>query len=174
MKAELFEIPVPAKGRLAVMPRPRSGDWLEDEIASWRRDKLDFVVSLLEDDEIVELDLKEEPAICERLGLTFVRFAIPDRGVPISPEKFDGLCTSLAIRLCEGLGVGLHCRMGVGRSALVAACILPQFGFDLDSAWATIEKARGLPVPDTAEQRQWVKQFVTRFARPPALNLRDG
>ena len=36
MHTELYWIPGPWLGRLAIMPRPRGGDWLEDEIRSWR------------------------------------------------------------------------------------------------------------------------------------------
>jgi hypothetical protein len=32
---------------LAIMPRPRAGDWLEDEIDQWQREGLKIVVSLL-------------------------------------------------------------------------------------------------------------------------------
>src|SRR4051794_18897663 len=32
MRSELFWIPVPFPGRLAIAPRPRGGDWLGDEI----------------------------------------------------------------------------------------------------------------------------------------------
>lgn len=35
MKSDLFWINGPWPGRLAIMPRPRSGDWLEDEIQAW-------------------------------------------------------------------------------------------------------------------------------------------
>jgi hypothetical protein len=35
-------------GRLAIVPRPRAGDWLDDEIAAWRAEGIDLVVSLLE------------------------------------------------------------------------------------------------------------------------------
>ena len=47
MRTELFWIDGPWPGRLAIMPRPRGGDWLEEEIQSWRRSGVDLVVSLL-------------------------------------------------------------------------------------------------------------------------------
>ena len=34
-------------GRLAIMARPRAGDWLEDEISGWRAQGVEIVVSLL-------------------------------------------------------------------------------------------------------------------------------
>jgi len=46
MRPEVFWIDSPTNARLAIMPRPRSGDWLEDEIAGWRVEGIDVVVSL--------------------------------------------------------------------------------------------------------------------------------
>jgi len=51
MNPDLFWIPGPWRGRLAVATRPRGGDWLADEAAGWRRAGLDVVVSLLENEE---------------------------------------------------------------------------------------------------------------------------
>jgi len=64
------------------MPRPRAGDWLDDEVAAWRADGVDMVVSLLGRDEIAELDLVLEPGCCQTRDIAFISFPIPDRGVP--------------------------------------------------------------------------------------------
>jgi protein-tyrosine phosphatase len=145
------------------MPRPRGGDWLEDEAASWRRQGLDTVVSLLEDDEIAELGLAAEPAACERAGLRFVRLPVPDRGVPASAAAVSGLVSALVAELRAGRGVGIHCRMGVGRAAVLAVCVLTAVGLPVESAWAAVERARGLSVPDTPGQRAWVSEWVAAF-----------
>ena len=51
--------------------------------------------------------------------------------------------------------------------AEVAANITPAFnvrnGLSADSAFRVIEEARGRQVPDTAEQRQWVERYSSRF-----------
>jgi protein-tyrosine phosphatase len=155
MKAEIYPIAGVPAGRLAIMPRPRAGDWLEDEVASWRGSGLDVIVSLLEDGEVAELGLQQEQELCEQAGLTFLRLPIPDRALPGSRQEVARLVEALVDRLRQGCGVGIHCRIGVGRSALIAACVLSARGMPLDAAWAAIAKARGLSVPDTAEQRAW-------------------
>jgi protein-tyrosine phosphatase len=137
------------------MPRPRAGDWLAGEVDSWKNAGLDSIVSLLEDSEIAVLGLQQEQGLCEETGLEFIRFPIPDRGVPASVDKFAELIHSLVQQLRNGSGVGIHCRMGIGRSALVAAHVLVALGVPVESAWASIEQSRGLPVPDTSEQRTW-------------------
>src|SRR5205823_4176739 len=50
----------PWLGRLAILPRPRGGDWLEDEVRSWKNAKIDAVVSLLTPGENAELSLGNE------------------------------------------------------------------------------------------------------------------
>ena len=59
-------------------------------------------------------------------------------------------------RLREGKSVALHCRQGVGRSALLAACVLAVLGVAQEDGWQRITAARKSPVPDTEEQRSWV------------------
>jgi protein-tyrosine phosphatase len=149
------------------MPRPRAGDWLEDEAASWRRQGLDVVVSLLEDGEVFELGLTEEPRLCEQAGLQFVRFPVPDRGLPKSEADLSELVSVLARELRAGGGVGIHCRIGVGRSASLAVCVLAALGMPLESAWEAVQRSRGLAVPDTPAQRAWVAQWFAGFKRLP-------
>ncbi len=60
MDKEVFWITGPWPGRLAIALRPRGGDWLSDEIRSWRDMGLNVVVSLLTPNEILELELDQE------------------------------------------------------------------------------------------------------------------
>jgi protein-tyrosine phosphatase len=62
--------------------------------------------------------------------------------------------------LWAGKTVAVHCRMGIGRSALIAACLLKSQGIGVDEAFAMISRARGFSVPDTEEQREWVQGFA--------------
>jgi hypothetical protein len=41
--------------RLAIVPRPRGGDWLEDELDQMKRAGVDVLVSMLQVDEAAEL-----------------------------------------------------------------------------------------------------------------------
>jgi hypothetical protein len=49
---------------VAIMPKPRAGDWLEDEIKGLSLIGVNILVSLLTADEVYELGLKEEHKIC--------------------------------------------------------------------------------------------------------------
>ncbi len=138
MQTELYWIEGPWTGRLAIMPRPRGGDWLEDEIASWRRRGIDRVVSTLTGEEIAELDLAGEKEVCTAKGIAFTAFPFQDRGIPPSRKAALGLVRPLEQELASGKKIAIHCRQGVGRSALLAACILAASGIDSASAWERI------------------------------------
>jgi len=156
MNAELYWIDGVRQGRLAIMPRPRAGDWLADELASWHHSGVDVLVSLLGGDETEDLGLNDEGALSEELGMAFIAFPMTDRGVPDSAEDFLALADRLANELRRGRGVGIHCRMGIGRSALLAACLLVETGATLAAAFDRISRARGLDVPDTQDQADWL------------------
>jgi protein-tyrosine phosphatase len=145
---------------LAIMPRPRAGDWLEDEIGKWHREGLATVVSLLEPAEVVELELGAEPGLCASRGIEFLSFPIPDRGVPASAAAFDSFLAPLVKHLRGGASVGVHCRAGIGRAGLTAACILVRAGIPYPLAFPAISRARRVKVPDTEQQELWVQKFA--------------
>ena len=60
--------------KLAIMPRPRAGDWLEDEIASFKNLGYEVIVSLLTKEEEKELDLKDEMLIAREQGIRFISY----------------------------------------------------------------------------------------------------
>jgi len=56
----------------------------------------------------------------------------------------------------------IHCRMGVGRAAMIAAALLVRRGQSVEEAFAQIAAARGCAVPDTSEQRAWAAKLARR------------
>ena len=166
MKTELYWIPETSPGRLAIMPRPRGGDWLEDEIHAWRDAGVDVVVSLLESDEAAELELTEEETLASANRIEFVTFPIVDRGVPESAGTVAVLVSKLAESIKGGRNVAIHCRQGIGRAALVAVSTLIRLGIDVETAITTVGAARGRSVPETPEQREWLLAFARQAAKP--------
>lgn len=138
------------------MPRPRGGEWLEDEILGLKRFGISILVSLLTPEEDSQLGLEQEAVLARRHGLQFFSHPVPDRDVPSSPRETWALARTLAERFATGSQIAVHCRMGIGRSPLLLACILVSRGMSLEDAWTTIGDARGCMVPDTIEQRDWL------------------
>ena len=160
MRTTVYWIAGPWPGRLAIVPRPRGGDWLEEEIRSWREAGLDVMVSLLTHDEDTELELHQEELLCRARGIQFHAYPIQDRGVPTSRKVTTDLVQKLEKALEAGKSVAVHCRQGIGRSSLIAALLLVSAGIDPEAALAQISQARGCAVPDTLEQRNWIKSFA--------------
>jgi protein-tyrosine phosphatase len=149
--------------QLAIVPRPRGGEWLDDEMLALRKAGVDIVVSMLEKSEAAEVGLEQEAAAAERAGVEFVNFPITDRSVPSNVQRFENFLSYLEQQLIDGKRVGVHCRACIGRAPVTIASLLIRSGIAPRSAWTNIEAARGCPVPDTREQREWVDHNM----RPP-------
>ena len=162
MTPDLYWISGPWRGRLAIAARPRGGEWLEEEISSWRRAGINVVVSTLEQKESLELDLTAEPKIAETKGVGFIAFPIPDRGIPASVSESRSWMADLCAILNEGKNVAIHCRQGIGRSGMIAAGALALSGLRPEKAIQVVSAARGFPVPETREQREWIQQLASK------------
>jgi protein-tyrosine phosphatase len=161
MKANLFWIPGPWSGKLAISARPRGGEWLDDEICGWRRTGLDVMVSLLEPNEVTELGLAREGESAASNGIGFRSFPVPDRGVPSSTQDAIALLKDIVKALDNGKTVAVHCRQGVGRSGLIAAGVLMISGLNAKTAIEVVGTARGETVPETAAQHRWLERLVS-------------
>jgi protein-tyrosine phosphatase len=157
MTPELFWIPGPWLGKLAIVTRPRGGDWLEDEADGWRRAGVEVVVSLLESREAAQLELNEEGDVAEAKGLHFIAFPIPDRGVPESTGDAVSMLSNIGRLLEKGKKVAVHCRQGMGRSGLIAASLLVTSGVSADRAINVVSEARGRSIPETPAQFEWIR-----------------
>lgn len=160
MKPDIYWIPGPWAGKLAILGRPRGGDWLTDEVEGWLDAGVEVVVSVLSPDEELELGLSDETRVVEAKGLQFVSFPIKDYDVPNCKDSLRQLVNDVDELLEHGRNVGIHCRAGIGRSSVVAACLLVNHGENVDVSFQKISIARGAAVPDTIAQRRWVGNFA--------------
>lgn len=160
MNSSIYWIPGPWAGKLAILARPRGGDWLADEVEGWRAAGVEVVVSLLSADEELELGVSSERHFVEAHGLKFISFPINDYDVPSSTVQVRELVNDLEDLLDQGKSLGIHCRAGIGRSSVLAACLLVKQGEDAEISFARISTARGVAVPDTLAQRKWVGEFA--------------
>jgi len=156
MLTDLYWITTPFPGRLAIAPRPRGGDWLDDEMRGRRENGIDVVVSVLTPEEVAEFDLSGEAASSAAEDMRFISFPVPDREVPASRTAFRNLVSEITRELTAGRGVAIHCRQGIGRAALVAIGILISAGVDPQEAVTRVSTARGRSVPETQAQRRWI------------------
>jgi|SRR5271166_100931 len=164
MSTNLYWVDGPWPGKLALAARPRGDDWLEDEIAGWRREGVDTVFSLLTSEEEEELGLSNEARHVKARGMRFVSFPIPDREIPDSDAKAAAALEKLDADLSSGRNVVVHCRQGIGRTGLIAASLLVMKGLTPEAAVKALGAARGVTIPETAAQRRWIDHYATVLA----------
>ncbi len=160
MIAEVFWTKEKYPGRIALVPRPRGGEWLEDEAAAWADAGLDVIVSMLDAEETRTFELGREGEFCAANGIEFFSFPVTDRSVPSADETFFRFAEKLKKLLLQGKNIGIHCRQSIGRAPLLAAVLMISFGIKPTEAFRQLSKVRGVEVPETNEQKEWAEQFA--------------
>ena len=163
MKPTIYWIENSGPGRLAILARPRGEDWLENEIQGWREAGVDVVVSLLTEADNSYLGLSAEAELCRSNGLQFISFPIEDFGVPDSLEEALQLVRELNDLLTKGKNIGFHCQGCIGRSPLIASCVLMFSGASPERAFELVSVARGYPIPEAPEQAAWGRNFARQL-----------
>ena len=161
----LYWLDGPWKGKLALAARPRGGDWLKDDVVDWKRAGVGAVLSLLTPEEQNELELQNEAREVQGQGLGFSSFPIPDLQVPRSEAKLTETLKDVTAGLSAGRNVLIHCRQGIGRTGMIAACLLIQSGMSPGAAVELVSAARGMSVPETPEQREWIERYAPVFTK---------
>lgn len=125
------------------------------------RDHFDtgLLVSLCEAPELTMLGIGNLSTRAMELGLPVESFPIPDGGVPASAEAVASLVSNVLEALAQGQTVVIHCRGGLGRSGLVAGCVLAARGTPAGEAISIVRKAR----PGAIENRGQ-EAFIEAFA----------
>jgi protein-tyrosine phosphatase len=156
MGPSIYDVASIGDGKLSVMAKPVAGEWIDDEFEAIAEHGVTQIVSLLEVSEAYDLGLGFEATHAERHGLQFRNFPIPDRGLPESVRRFRNFCAEVYDEILKSAHVVVHCRAGIGRTGVVAASILLRDGRSVDDAFSLVSRSRGVDVPDTPEQFQWV------------------
>ena len=142
------------------------GRWdrdLDIDIEAVRTWKPDLVLSLLEEHEYAGLGIPQFRETAIRAGVPWEFAPIPDGGVP-GPE-FDLAWRAIAPRVAnilrEGGRVLIHCRAGLGRTGLVAASILVDFGASAQETLDAVRAARAKTI-ETTEQERYIRLKASR------------
>ena len=97
-------------------------------------------------------------------GMTFLSLPIHDRQVPHSESKLNSALHQMDGILSLGKDVLLHCRQGIGRTGLIAACLLVNKGWEPETAVEMLSTVRGVPIPETQQQRRWIDSYAAKIA----------
>ncbi|EYB68331.1 dual specificity protein phosphatase [Deinococcus phoenicis] len=116
---------------------------------------------LIEAHEYDLLGIPEYAALASERGLTILACPIRDRDVPGDFPTFSAFLDEVMEQLLDGRAVVVHCRGGLGRAGLTAACLLTQAGMPPEQAMARVREARPGTI-ETAAQEQFVYDFASR------------
>ncbi len=120
-------------------------------------------MSLLEGSEIWEFQLEGLAERCRASGIQFHRFPVRDQHVPSSLQEFGALTEQLARDVTAGRSVVVHCEHGISRSSMMAAGVLARLGVAVVDGLALIGGIRGLTVPRSEHQAEWLKDATAAW-----------
>ena len=120
------------------------------------------LVTLLEEQDITRLAIPGLFNQARARGLRTHHLPIVDRNVPEHEAPLLDLLTMLRQRLDEGASVVIHCEGGLGRSGVVAGCLLLSLGTSLTQTQQYLRQARGPNCPETPGQRAYLEMFAAR------------
>ena len=118
-----------------------------------------LLVSLCESKELEELGIADLHERARELSLNVLAFPFPDGGTPASPEAVVPVVVKVLSAVAEGCTVVIHCRGGLGRSGLLASCVLAARGTPPVEAIAIVRAARRGAVENRGQEA-----FVESFA----------
>lgn len=157
----MYKIGSIGKGFVAIMARPSLEADADASIINIARLGIQQVVSLLEPSEARNLGLDCEREQVKAHGMGFLSFPIADMGLPPSVEDYALLSKKLFNQVNAGVNTLIHCHAGIGRSGLMVAGILLHCDMDPQQAFAYASRMRGIRVPETPAQEQWL---ITNYA----------
>jgi atypical dual specificity phosphatase len=134
---------------LAGMGLPES----PEELAWLRSEGISLLMSLTEDP-------LPRPWINDA-GLLYLHVPVEDMHPP-SQSQIDLAVSAIAKARDQGIGVGVHCTAGYGRTGTILACAMVKRGMASDAAIAKIRDLRPGSI-ETDEQEDAVREFGRRL-----------
>lgn len=165
LRVDWLESPRLAAGKfgLTICPgrRDRGRDLAED-LQVLVQQRVARLLCLLTDDELGWAGVENIASVAGALGIVFKQYPIRDQGVPGSDDA--KALVEWCLDACNaGDAVVVHCMGGLGRSGLIAACVLVATGAPADEAIDAVRRARGKRAIENREQERFVASFASEL-----------
>ena len=134
------------------------------------------ILCLLNPSELRTLGVHPEmyDQVCSKRNVKLINYPIIEMAAPSDAAEFDReiVDRKLVSEIKTGGSVLVHCRGGVGRAGLVAACLLLRLGV-VDSTESAVARVRHFRDPRSVESQIQIN-FVRRYANYIAESSSDG
>lgn len=130
------------------------------------------VVTLIEDHEFELLEVEGLGDAVRARHMDWLHLPIRDVSVP-SPAfetSWKAAGEGLRARLRDGFDVVVHCRGGLGRAGMIAACLLVELGADAKDAIQNVRAVRPGAI-ETREQERYVQGIRPQAAWTPKTSM---
>lgn len=134
----------------------RWGRDLDADLEVIEREGVRTIACLVEAHELVRWAIAGLPSAAAARGIELLHRPIPDVSVP-SLYAARSLVHELIAR--RDAPIVIHCIGGLGRTGVIAGCLLRALGVPPEEALRRLVAARGKECPQTPEQRRFVVEF---------------
>jgi len=157
------ELPARVPGRLLLHSLPGRYEAIESVWIQVRKEAVRAIVCLVEKDELREKSFAYAQELeAGTVPCSVLTFEIPDRGAAEDWDAFWALAGDVASRLQCGEAVLIHCAGGVGRTAMLAICVLLALGEAAGDARSVVSRA-GSTV-ETAPQSKLISWCASKVS----------
>lgn len=159
----LLRIPSDTPGKVYLHSMPgRCETWVEF-IRAATATGISEIVSLTSVFEIAKKSPPYEKALQEEFPYTISSFPISDYGIPDDEDEFLVFIASVAKSVRAGRHILVHCGAGIGRTGMVASCLLLALGCGIDEARDAVKSAGS--GPETSGQRSFVQSMASQITQ---------
>ncbi len=140
-------------------PSTKGARWerdLDSDLEVLVRKGIRTIASLVEADELVEWGITELPSAAAARGIELLHRPIQDVSVPTVSDARSIVRELIARRSAP---IIIHCIGGLGRTGVIAGCLLRALDVAPDEALRRLVATRGKRCPETPEQRRFVTNF---------------
>ena len=150
------------KGLIGVHPYPGKIQGLDGDLDRIKRWGVKYLISFIEDREFIDLKITDLGAKAKQKGMYWTHLPIDDMACP--DDRFEPTWLDLSIKLkqclTDGGRIAFHCQGGYGRSGMMAAKLLIEFGHSPKDAISMVRNARGSAAIESAVQENYLYQVI--------------